>query len=981
MFVKTKLATKIKSALMIGTSATFLLSQHAVAQDDASENVERISVTGSHIGKADLENSAPVVALDADAIAASGAINLGDLLNQLPSLGSTFGLGNSSRFIGTTGLNLLDLRRLGDERTLVLVNGKRHVAGNVGTASVDINTIPTEWIERVEVITGGASAVYGADAVTGVVNFILKDRIEGIKVRVQHGEAGDSGFNSSLFSFSAGSDFAKGRGNAAFNLEYSTQNQLGARERDVFATPTRLVNNPANNDTTDDAGNVINDGIPDQITVPNAGLYQLSKQGIFYVPADGGPVFGALQPYIFNPDGSFRQQNLGTNYGGFECSDCDYIDLVETSLLQPEFDRFSFNTKFNYSLNDDHSLYLDAKYNKTKSVSFGQPSFDFGFGFLSPGGYEIKRDNAYVSDQLGQLMDDNGLSSIFINRFNNDAGLRGEDVERETVRAVVGIQGIINNEWEYDVYANFGRTKVNQINLNNLVTDRFNASIDAVTDPETGEIVCRAAIDADAAAKAQTFAPSDCVPTSIFGFGAVTPEAAAFFNVGSNTVNTINQANFAGIISNPALFELPAGDLGFAAGYEYRKERSESQPDQLAAAGLTFLNALQEEKGEFDVNEIFAEISAPIIADVFLVEELRLDLAARWADYSTIGSDLAWKVGMDWTMSEEVTVRGTVSRAVRAPNIGELFGPQNQNFFSVDDPCSVDEVGNGPNPQLRAANCNALGAPDGFDSITDDATLEGLSGGNPDLKPEESDSVTFGIIYEPGFIEGLNFTVDYWDIQIDDAISSVGAQEILDKCVDNPGGVDNQFCALISRDPQSFEITNILSITQNVASFEASGVDFEVNYSFEALSGEWNAKIIGSKLIKNRFFPFQSEPDQPDDEKGELGQPEWAANFTLSYMTDDWRVNWETRFIDRQLLIEQDVYAVNPDERDLLFAGSTVYHDFKVNYSLMEDVELYLGVDNVFDKVPPANLFANGDGSGLYDGIGRQYYAGFTASF
>ena len=986
MFKSTSIARSVQLAMYAGIVTTALSAPQALAQaqnQDESEAapIEKISITGSRIQRADLEGAAPVVALDADAIAASGAINLGDLLNELPALGSTFSLGNSSRFIGTTGLNLLDLRRLGASRTLVLVNGKRHVAGNVGTASVDVNTIPTEWIQRVEVITGGASAVYGADAVTGVVNFILKDSIEGLKARVQYGKADDSGYHTNLFSLSGGSDFAEGRGNAAFNLEYSSQSQLGARERSVFATPTRLVNNPADGDTVGEDGNVINDGIPDQITVPNAGLYQINNAGLFYLPAAGGPVFGALQPYIFNEDGTFRQQNLGTDYGGFECSDCDYLDLVGPSLLQPEFDRLSFNTRFNFELNDDHQLYLDAKYNKTKSVSFGQPSFDFGFGALSPGGYQIKRDNAYVSNELGQLMDDNGVDSIFINRFNSDAGLRGEDVERETVRAVFGVKGIIADEWEYDIYGNLGRTKVNQINLNNLVEDRFNASIDAVTDPDTGEIVCRTAVDPEAAANAVTFAPADCVPTSIFGNGAVNSEAAAFFNVASNTVNTINQANFAAIVSNSAVIELPAGGLGVAAGYEYRRERSESQPDQLAAAGLTFLNALQEEKGEFDVNEIFAEVSAPLIGDVFLIEEFRLDLAARWADYSTIGSDVAWKVGFDWSVNEELKVRGTVSRAVRAPNISELFGPQNQNFFSIDDPCSIDEINNGPDPALRNANCSALGAPAEFDSITDDATIEGLSGGNPDLQPEESDSITAGIVYSPEYLEGFTAIVDYWNIDITDSINSVGAQEILDKCVDSPGGVNNQFCGLITRDANSFEITNILSVTQNVAAFEAAGIDFEFNYKFEALAGEWTAKLIGSKLIKNRFFPFQSEPDQADDERGELGQPEWAANFSLSYLMDEWRFDWETRFIDRQLVIEQDVYAVNPDERDLIFAGSTFYHDAKVNYTLNEDISFYFGVDNLFDKVPPANLFANTSGSGLYDSIGRRFYVGTNLAF
>ena len=957
---RTKLAKSIRLAMALSAASTITIPNLAYAQSQESdEEVEKIQVTGSRIKRADLEGANPVISLGADQIARSGAINIGDLLNELPALGSTFGLGNSSRFIGTTGLNLLDLRRLGANRTLVLVNGKRHVSGNVGTSSVDVNTIPTEWIERVEVITGGASAVYGADAVTGVVNFILKEDIEGLTGRVQLGYADDSGYDTQLFSISGGSNFADGRGNAAFNLEYSAQSQLGARERSVFSVPNRLVNNPNDGDTPG-----FNDGIPDEINVQPAGLNFITNGGRF--------VAGGV-PYVFDPDGTVRVQDLGTNFGSGESGFTnDILDLAEVSLLQPEFDRISLNTKFNYDLNDDHQLYFEAKYNRTTSLSFGQPSFDNGGSAL-----QIQRDNPFIDDSLAAIFDDNNLTSISVNRFNVDAGLRGEDVSRETVRGVLGVKGFITENWEYDVYANFGQTDSTQINNNNRVNDRFLASVDAVRDDD-GNIVCRVQTDNDlAATNANTFNASDCVATSVFGNGAISQEARDFFNVDSITVNTLNQSNFAAVVSNGSIFELPAGDVGFAAGYEYRKERSNSQPDQLAASGATFLNALQVERGEFDVNEFFVELSAPIIADVPLVKELRIDVAARVADYSTVGNNTAWKVGVDWSVYDDLNLRATASVAIRAPNIGELFGPQNQNFFPVTDPCSVDQFQNGADPAVREANCAALGAPANFDSTTDDATLEGISGGNPDLSEEESDSLTFGAIYSPSFVDGLNIIVDYWSIEIDDAIANVGAQDILNRCVDDQSGIDNQFCALITRDA-AFEISNILSITQNVAAFEASGIDFEVNYNFEALAGTWQTRLIGTNLIKNRSFPFQNEPDQTVDARGTLGDPELAANFNISYTTGPFSASWETRFLDRQLLISNEAFRSNPDARDILFAGSTTYHDLQLNYTVNDNLTFNFGVDNVFDKIPPAFLFANGGGSGLFDGIGRFFYAGFN---
>ncbi|MBB1383706.1 TonB-dependent receptor plug domain-containing protein, partial [Shewanella sp. SR41-2] len=327
-------------------------------------NVERISVTGSRIIREGAVAPTPVTVITGDELLSTGVTNIGEALNQLPALGNTYSLANSGRFIGTSGLNLLDLRSMGSDRTLVLVNGKRHVSSSAGTSSVDVNTIPSVWIDRVEVITGGASAIYGADAVTGVVNFILKKDVNGLDVSATKGWADDSDHNKDRFSLSYGTDFAQGDGNVAFAVEYSAQEQLKAFDRDQTSTAfTSLANSnratvPDNNDPTN----------PDKIWTPNAGHYTISNAGTFNL--DGWK--------SFNPDGSLRDVYSGQNVDGIRCADCDLTNLNQFVELQPEFERYNINFKTNYQLNDDHNVYFEAKYVNSQSTDEGQPAFFFG---------------------------------------------------------------------------------------------------------------------------------------------------------------------------------------------------------------------------------------------------------------------------------------------------------------------------------------------------------------------------------------------------------------------------------------------------------------------------------------------------------------------------------------------------------------------------------------------------------------------------
>ncbi len=948
MTTQTSVAKAVRFGLLALASASvtqFAFAADEPATNEVAENVERIAVTGSRIIREGAVAPTPVTVISGEELLSTGVTNIGEALNQLPALGSTYSLANSGRYIGTSGINMLDLRNMGTDRTLVLVDGRRHVSSSSGTSSVDINTIPSAWVEKVEVITGGASAIYGADAVTGVVNFILKKNVEGLDVSTTLGTAEDSPYTKKRFALSYGTDFAQGKGNIAGAFEYSGQNQLTALDRDETATSfASITNNNRPNGDDNDPSN------PDKILTPNAGYYTISNAGTFNL--------GGWK--TFNKDGSIRDVYIGENYNSSYCQDCDSINLNQFNELQPEFDRYNFNLKGNYTISDDMNAYAEAKYVRSQSQDMGQPAFFFGNPVNT-----ISIDNAFIQDDLRDLMTANGKTSLNIRRFMTDAGLRIEDDTRETQRYVIGLEGNLNDDWSYDVYATYGQTDLERVNKNNLIYANYEYALDSIL--VNGEAVCR-----DDAARA-----AGCVPVNIFGDGSVTEEAADYFMTTSTGTSVIKQSVFSGSVTNSALFDLPAGAVGFSSGLEYRKEESEVfEPDN--AVG-TFFNALGEDKGDFDVKEIFAEVSIPLLTDLPMIRQLDADLAIRYADYSTVGSATTWKAGLSWEVYDDLRVRTTYSEAIRAPNISELYGAQSENFFAIDDVCKSSELAQLADPTIRSKNCAALGIPTGFDSDYDNARISGFSGGNKELDPEESKSYTIGAVYQPNFIDGLVITIDYWNITIDDAISSVSAQDIVNKCVDSTSGINNEYCALITRDQTTHEITSISQYALNIASLEAAGIDLDIGYNFELFGGDLRSNLIATQLLKRKDYSFQNEPDTYSDYVGYVGNPEWQANLTLNYSIDSWDATWRTRFIDGVNLYTDQELALNGNPSSQLSYGDYFISDIGLGYNFDNGIKLKFGIDNVFDRDLPYGTIGTGSGSAAYDNVGRFFHT--TISF
>jgi iron complex outermembrane receptor protein len=951
------------------------LTGPALAQTDApsttgadtknATNLESVTVTGTRISNPNVISPTPLSVLSAADIKATGATNIGDLMTTLPQLATSYTMGNSNRFIGTAGVAQQDLRNLGSNRTLVLVNGRRFVGSSAGDTAVDVNLIPADWVERVEIITGGASAVYGADAVTGVVNFILKKNYQGANLHAQYGTSEHGGLDKKMISLTGGLNFADNRGNVAASVEHSDQSALAFADRFGHKAYAQILTP---------------NGPTDSALYNNAGGYTSYAGGTFST----GSSTDISKRYVFNPDGSVRKQSFNGPYDNTgRCSDCDRLDTNQVLQLEPQYSRTTLSTVASFDITPEQHLYVEGTYSHIDVKKFSQPAFSSGSS-----AYVVTRDNAYITPGLAALMDANKLNSIKVARFDIDAGLRGEDTGRNTTRAVVGANGVITGDWEYDASLDYGVMDETRHNLNNRINDRFYASIDAVRDA-SGNIVCRSTLNPNARNPnaGSVLDPialgGGCVPASIFGVGAINPAAAQWFNTTTTTTSRLTQFVGGGTVTNNNLFQMPfeAGAASLAAGVEFRRETSRQVTDPLDVEGLTFLNAIPPSSGAYDVKEGYIETAMPLITGRPFAQNLTFDAAARFSDYNTIGHTKAWRWGLDWSINNNIRLRGTMSSAVRAPNIGELFGGQHENFFNITDPCSVKQLKNGRDPNVRAANCQALGIPAGWTS-SNAATIQGISGSNQNLKAENGRTWTAGMVLTPEFLSGFGITLDYWNIKLTDAISAPAGTDIANHCVDSTTGVNNPYCANAQRDPVTHELSYINSIYQNISSLSTSGVDMGAYYSHEIGAGKLRLDLDVTKVIAYTEHPFQDDPSNTVQDNGTLGFPKWKGMLRASYTLNNWLFNWNMRYFSSMLRVTNESYASNPTQITPIRAGAGFFNDAKVGYTFAKSGwQAYLGISNVFDRDPPVNIFGNTFGGGLYDSVGRAYYAGFNYNF
>ncbi|MEE4296163.1 MAG: TonB-dependent receptor, partial [Wenzhouxiangella sp.] len=1006
------LVTAISAALLtFGLGSMPLHAQDEPTPDQESESTEevtdRLVVTGSRLdADSTLDSASPVVSLGGEEIRGSGELDIGALLRESPQLQASLPASYSA-FNGTPlGASLLNLRNLGAERTLVLENGRRHVSGIEGEASVDVNTISTALLDRVEVLTGGASSIYGADAVTGVVNFIMRDgsSFDGLELRSQAGISSEGDAEEFFVSIANGMDFDAGRGSMVFAAEYQQVEPIFAGDRDFAGAGLRslLPNGPAVQEAFGIDPRFANVFLPDERLPISSASGIISLTGSAFVDAVlSGGVPGCDFPLgsqgipacqIFD-NGVLRPYNPGDVFiDGFNASGGDGVSAEpDDEILLPDSERFLFQAAFDYELHPNVNLFADGKFVVSETIESNQVN---GFNDDIP----ISLDNPFIPEalraQIATLQAEGIETNLVMSRDVLDATARSNPIaERKTFRGVLGLEGEIPGVgFDYEVAYVYGRTDAD-ITGRARVEDRYFAAIDAVIDPETGNIVCRSDIDPSANVppsspfpaqnpgfQITTFQPGDgqCVPVNLFGFNSISQAAADFIYQPQTSVNDIEQHVFTTSISGDSepWFSLPAGPIAFAAGYEYRDEESAFQPGGLEAAGLTFGTIgsnggpVNPSSGRIEVQEYFAETRIPILEGVPLAERLEVTGSYRYSDYETFGTTDTWSFGGRWMPVTSLTVRSTVSRAVRVPNIGEAFSPQFTAFLGADDdPCNPQFIDGGS--EFREANCRALvgevgDGPDAFNSTNFvSARIPGVSGGNPDLEPEEADTFTIGAVFSPrgqfgGALDGLIVTLDYYEIEIDGLINSLGAFQIASNCVDAPT-LNNQFCAAIDRDPTDGFITGFRSGLINLAAVKTSGIDWRVDYRMdvpEFLGGAQNGELIfsslGTRFLKNDETRDVSAPDEITDVLGELSRPEWIANLNIDWRISDFRIGWSGRYESSQRAtgVTNNDIASNPDFVNIANTGSSLVHDFTASWFINDRYEVYGGINNAFNEEP-----------------------------
>ncbi|MDA7769497.1 TonB-dependent receptor [Porticoccaceae bacterium] len=923
--------SSIAAAVIIASASLNLYAQSESNQDP--EVLEEVLVTGSRIQRSGFETSTPVNVVDQKLIEESGYANIYDVLKSVPSIG--VGLGSANASPGAlsnpeAGASFVNLRGLGVDRSLVLVDGLRRVSGSSQSSAVDVSMIPAGLIERVETITGGASAVYGADAVSGVVNIIMKDEMEGVEMSISSGASTEgSGGERIGFDLAGGTGFDDDRGSLVFGVSYSKEDELRATQRDFSSRQVFVTNNPDNTGP--------DDGIPDTINLDDSAIWIFATTGAFNL---GG------QWYTADPD--VRLIDTGVPYGIYGVGG-EGFRQVDFSRLRQEQETIATRASLNYELFDGINFFFDADYGQTTTVGSAQPDNTTGGG-----GYTInslQRDNPLIPADLAASMDANGLTTLGFLRAYTNWGNRTPTFDRTSFSFAAGFEGTLQNDWDWSVSFQDSRYENNSKWSNYAITENLANAIDVIADPVTGEPVCRSGA-------------AGCVPIYPLSQEPMSAEQDAYIRHTALRFHRNEQRVAAASLAGN-LMDLPAGALQFAAGLEHREEEIKSMDDGLARQGALHLFRGQEpQNAEMSVKEAYLELVVPVIAEMPFIQQLDIEAAVRSSDYDTIGSTTASKIGLNWAISDDLRIRASSSISVRAPNLSELFSPGVTTGAFLIDPCDITQINLGTSS--RAANCAALGIPVGWANPNAANAKQLITGGNPDLTEEESDSFTFGLVITPDAIKGLSLSIDYWDIEITDAIGSFGASDIIKKCVDSPS-LANNFCPMITRDGQlSIERINVSRI--NVGRLNASGIDFGGAYGFDIAGGDLSINLNGSFLMEHEELIDGSDPTSLFINRNDPNNPKLRSNLNLTYQQGPLSLGLNTRYIGSTIY---DPNALTDETSDKPLVPSRVYNDLIIGYEFENELRITGTITNIGDVNPPriGDLFLGVRGN--YDNTGR----------
>ena len=971
---------------------------------DAGQDKE-IVVTGSRIARRDYQSNSPIVTIDQGALTGAGQPTLDRAIGQLPQFAAAQGLAQVGDVQARTGFQggqaYSDLRGLGPNRSLVLVDGRRPIASNPN-GSIDLNTIPMTMIENVEVITGGASATYGSDAIAGVVNFKLRRRFDGIELGARRGGTFQGDGANTQFTALAGRSFAEGRGGAIMAFEYSERDRVGGVDRPFFRNIRLLARPPEG---------IIEAGLfGSQPTVAAVNALLATYPGT--TPISGtGQYQGAIG---FNTDGTIFTTSAGTNcvqnYRGLNqgvlglglTANCRQVAVALGNYfsIQVPLKKYNVAAKLDYEVADDITAYANFNFMYSKALD------STSAGSTGPGKYfSVPLNNPFVvnnpalqallasrppvAGNPGALTQPLSLTKLLV-----ASGPRSQTFAYDVYQGVAGLRGKLpGTSLNFDVYASLGRSQFTNIQYN----DTSRAAVAAILNGTAN----------------YNGTGGSCVgyAWNPFGNNPFSAGCRAYATRNNTNINVTRQQVFEGTLSGP-IFALPGGDLSFAVGAAYRNNSFDFRPDNALILGDTpSFDNITATGGRQRVREVFGELDIPVLRDIFLVHSLSFNLGYRRANYSGFGSVDAYKADGNYRPVEQLLIRGGYQRSIRAPSLGELFAPTATGSINIGavpgagDPCdSRGAIRGGANAAQVRGLCIAQGVPEALypTFVYTNDTAFGSTGGNPGLTPEKADSYTIGAVWSPKFggslFRAFNLSVDYYNIRIRDAIGSISLTTILPRCfnfdgVSNPTySTSNIFCQQITRDPRSGSIAFGREGALNLATYRTDGVDVQFDWGLGldalGLGEDAGALRINSVVTYTRSFKVSSLPGSPVlDFVGSIGNnavspqiahPKWKANTSIGYAAGPFAITGRWRFIDKMIHQDRVVSATATTPGVPAYS----YFDMDFAFRVSDRFQFTGGVTNIGNKAPP---FVSGTplttDSATYDILGRSFFVGAKVRF
>jgi iron complex outermembrane receptor protein len=955
-------STAIMAALWAPTAA---LAQSEAAAPSNVTSVDAVVVTASRVARSGFDAPTPTKVLNSEVMEERGLTNVGDFLAEVPAFRPSQTAQTNPQNSQGAGQNYADLRSLGNIRTLTLVDGRRHVPSSA-TGQVDLNLIPTVLVDRVEVVTGGASAAWGSDAVSGVVNIILNRRLDGFRGETSFGITGEGDNAEHQIALAVGTPFHEGRGHIVLGGEYVSSDGVdsyadrawGRRQSELVSyTGARAADAPSRFYADGvQALNMAYGGViigNNADTNPGNGVDAL--RGIQFGPN------GAVLPFVYGDAIGVSAINYsGGNAGLYARDGHQLIMPVERQTALAHVD---------YELTDRVSAFISLGYGRSGSEFSTPPVRDSATGAIV-----IQRDNAFLPGSVGAIMDANGITSFSMGRAHNDFGPVRATNTNTTQRFVVGLEGQLSDTWSWDAYYQFGRNTFDSQISNLRINANFRLAYDAISDG-AGNIVCR-----NVASRA-----AGCVPLNLFGEGSPS-QAAIDYVTGTQFFQVVtDQSVFAANVQGEP-FSTWAGPVSIAMGAEYREESATATADEIAQnSGFAYGNPKPFE-GSYSATEAYFEFVAPLLNDVAFARSLDFNGAVRYTDYSTSGGVTTWKAGLTWEPFEDLMIRATQSRDIRAPNNSELFAATSNN--------------------------NTLRNP--FSGATTQMSV--INQSSPTLQPEESDTSTIGFVYSPGYLPGLRMSVDYYDIEIAGAIGGYSPQLLIDNCANEINGAGaGFFCGFVDRTGVgAATVINAVRVELlNIASLSTRGFDFEASYRVPVGAGSVTGRIFGnytSALVSDdglgnpRTYNGAGVIQNVGsivDRAGQVGgfqsganigatnAPKWTVAGSLSYENGPWSGMVMGRWVDGGTI---DNTLVGPDSPDydpaspISIADNHIdgrfYTNLSASYVLRDDgdsrVQVYGVVNNLFDIEPPFPATAI---SGLFDRVGRSFRVGLRLTY